>query len=235
MRPIQANPPAGVVIWRPGGVSAGNVRTSSSAAFAAANAAGLGTQLWVDDTIAAAVMDPGAHDMTGISSIVGANEFTPATVTVDPLTTFSWTNYWGMILINVGLAFDGSVTSPVEVPADGLYLGLDMYASISCGLASAVPFFHVSGTSSLFADVGLGSKLIGSAGHQVIKLDTGGPTCTLKFASQSELRPNTVTGGDSGAFTIIDGSATTAPTSTAMVSLSQAGITAPVVIYGFGS
>jgi hypothetical protein len=127
------------VIFRPGGVAAGNVYTTWATAFAAVTATNATTTLYIDSSIAPANVPPGTYDGKGALTIAGYNNIDFDTLTIED----------GATLADV-LAFSGlmvvcqCVTTQAISIIDGGVFYLDRFANLSFMAGALVPAIEIA-------------------------------------------------------------------------------------------
>jgi hypothetical protein len=213
------------VICDPSGTAGGNTFTSFAAANAARIAAGPGARLLIGGTVTAEAVE---YDFTNLS-LGGLGGGVPV-LTFPAGATAVWTpgRPPDFEVLGVGIVWAGSAPF-ITVPADGLYVLLDQYASISTDPGASGAFIRSTVVMGVQIDVGVGCSLNGAAGRPIIDLDVGGPFASLFFARRSTLSQDALTGGDAFAFSIVNEAAgLTAVSAAPAISQTQTGTTTPV-------
>lgn len=208
-----------------GAATSGNVRGSFAEALRAARALGPATPVRIKGNV---VAEAEAYDFTD-ARIEGLGGGTP-TITFPNGSSAFWqasADYVDFELRNVGLVWQGTSAAFAEVPLNGLYVLLDLYASISTDPGATKPFLHaVAGAGSL-VDVMRGGRINAAVGRPFMSLDAGGAFSQLTFGPLSVLSSDALTGGDAGAFSVVDQSAgLTASAALASISHTQTGANA---------
>ncbi len=142
--PTPPAPPSSGIIWRPDGVSGGNVRATWPEVQAVVDAASGAVLVYVDTSLAPAVVPPGTWNGYGAARMTGANGAFLVTVS-DGADLAAWASFDGIVL-----QCECVTKNALSFGADGTLL-LFNFAAIVLATGALVPAIEVTTASNEFA------------------------------------------------------------------------------------